>query len=303
LRIFVTQKEPGNNGMRKSILSALIWTLSLLPFWALYLISDLLFLILFYIIGYRKKIVYTNLKNSFPEKSDQERHQIAKKFYRYLPDIFVEAIKMRTISKKQVIKRIELLNEEEVNRHFEAGKSVIGVTAHYANWELGIHRLSLMTEYPKLIIYKPLNNKDFDDIYNQIRTRFGATMVPMKQILRHIVKLKNQLHISMFVADQTPLYQDSDYFMDFLNQEALVYTGTERIAKMTGNPVVFCHVGRKKKRGYYFCKFTTLAETPAMYAEHEIIELHNRFTEQIIREKPEYWLWSHNRWKRKRRAI
>jgi KDO2-lipid IV(A) lauroyltransferase len=159
-----------------------------------------------------------------------------------------------------------------------------------------------MTDHPKLIIYKPLNNKDFDDIYNNIRTRFGATMVPMKQILRHIVKLKNQLHISMFVADQTPVYQESDYFMDFLNQEALVYTGTERIAKMTGNPVVFCHIGRKEKRGYYFCKFTTLVEDPSQCVTHEITHIHNRFTEQIIRNEPAYWLWSHNRWKRKRRV-
>ncbi len=289
--------------MRKSMLSASIWILSQLPFWALYTISDFLFLLIYYILGYRKTIVYTNLRRSFPEKTTKEIHQIAKKFYRYLPDIVVEAIKMRTISREQVIERIELLNEEEVNRHFEAGKSVIGVTAHYGNWELGIHRLSLMTEHPKLVIYKPLNNKDFDDIYNHIRTRFGATMVPMKQILRHIVKLKSQIHISMFVADQTPLYQDSDYFMDFLHQEALVYTGTERIAKLTGNPVVFCQIGRKKKRGYYFCKFTTLVEKPELCAEHEITQLHNKFTEQIIQEEPAFWLWSHNRWKRKKRVI
>lgn len=289
--------------MKKNILSASIWIISLLPFRALYLISDLLFLIIYYVLGYRKEIVYTNLRKSFPEKKEKEIHLIARKFYRYLPDIVVEAIKMRTISKEQVIKRIELLNEEEVTRHFNAGKSVIGVTAHYANWELGIHRLSLMTPYPKLVIYKPLNNKNFDDIYNQIRTRFGATMVPMKQILRHIVKLKNQIHISMFVADQTPVYQDSDYFMDFLHQEALVYTGTERIANLTGNPIVFCQIGRKKKRGYYFCKFTTLVENPKMYAKYEITQLHNKFTEEIIREEPAFWLWSHNRWKRKKRAI
>jgi KDO2-lipid IV(A) lauroyltransferase len=288
--------------MKKSILSALIWTLSLLPFWALYRIADILFFLTYYCFGYRKKVVFKNLRNSFPEKDEEDIQKIAKKFYRYLPDIIVESIKMRTISRKQVIKRIELLNPEEVNRHFENGRSVIGVTAHYANWELGIHRLSLMTEHPKLIIYKPLNNKDFDDIYNNIRTRFGATMVPMKQILRHIVKLKNQLHISMFVADQTPVYQESDYFMDFLNQEALVYTGTERIAKMTGNPVVFCHIGRKEKRGYYFCKFTTLVEDPSQCVTHEITHIHNRFTEQIIRNEPAYWLWSHNRWKRKRRV-
>lgn len=287
--------------MTKNILSAALWLLSKLPFWLLYLISDILFVLIYYIFGYRKKVVYKNLRLSFPEKSEKEIHKIAKEFYKYLPDIFVETIKMISISKEEVIKRLEPLNPEEVYRHFNAGKSIVGVTAHYCNWELAIHGLSLMTDNPKLIIYKPLNNKGFDSIFNNIRSRFGATMVPMKQILRHIIKLKNTPHISMFVADQTPLYQDSDYFMTFLNQEALVYTGTERIARLTGNPVVFCEIRRKAKRGYYYCKFTTLVEDPKEYQEHEITQIHNQFTERIIREEPQYWLWSHNRWKRQRR--
>ncbi len=287
--------------MTKNIIYSILWFLSKFPFWLLYLISDIIYVLIYYVLGYRKKIVYKNLYNSFPEKSPDEIKAIAKKFYRYLPDILVETIKMISISEKEVIKRIELINPDEVYRHFHAGKSVIGVTAHYGNWELGIHRLSLMTDYPRLIIYKPLNNKNFNSIFNNIRTRFGATMVPMKQILRHIVRLKNQPHISMFVADQTPLYQDSDFFMPFLNQEALVYTGTERISKLTENPVVFCEIGRKEKRGHYFCKFTTLIENPSLYPEHEITIIHNQFTEEIIKKEPAYWLWSHNRWKRQRR--
>lgn len=288
--------------MTKNIISFILYCISKLPFTILYLISDLIFIFVFYVFRYRKKIVFKNLYNSFPEKSEQEIKKIARQFYRYFPDIIVETIKMMSISEKEVLKRIELLNPEEVYRHFGNNKSVIGVTAHYGNWELGIHRLSLMTSFPKLIIYKPLNNKKFNTIFNNIRSRFGATMVPMKQILRHIVKLKEQLHISMFVADQTPLYQDSDFFMPFLNQEALVYTGTERIAKLTGNPVVFCEIGRKPKRGYYFCKFTTLVEDPTKYKKHEITEIHNQFTESIIRNEPAYWLWSHNRWKRQRKS-
>lgn len=287
--------------MTKNIIYSILWFLSKFPFWLLYLISDIIYVLIYYVLGYRKKIVYKNLYNSFPEKSPDEIKAIAKKFYRYLPDILVETIKMISISEKEVIKRIELINPDEVYRHFRAGKAVIGVTAHYGNWELGIHRLSLMTDYPRLIIYKPLNNKNFNSIFNNIRTRFGATMVPMKQILRHIVRLKNQPHISMFVADQTPLYQDSDFFMPFLNQEALVYTGTERISKLTENPVVFCEIGRKEKRGHYFCKFTTLIENPSLYPEHEITIIHNQFTEEIIKKEPAYWLWSHNRWKRQRR--
>ncbi|WDF70462.1 lysophospholipid acyltransferase family protein [Sphingobacterium oryzagri] len=288
--------------MRKKSIAALLYMVSLLPFWLLYRFSDGLYFLLFYVVGYRKKVVLENLKNAFPKKEESERLKIAKRFYRFLPDLLVEAVKMRTISKKQVMKRIELLNTEEVWQHFEKGKGVIGVTAHYGNWELGIHRLSLMTDFPRLVIYKPLNDPDFNEVYNALRCRFGATMVPMKQILRHIVRLKNQPHISMFVADQTPTYQDSDYFMQFLQQDTLVYTGTERIAKLTKNPIVYCHIGRKAKRGHYFCKFTTLVENPDDYAPHEITEIHNRFTEKMIQEDPGYWLWSHRRWKRKRRS-
>jgi len=253
------------------------------------------------VFGYRKKVVFDNLRNAFPEKSEEEVKDIAYKFYRYFPDLLVESVKMATIKPEEVIKRIELLNPEEVYQYTEQGKGVIGVTSHYGNWELSIHRLSLMMDVPELIVYKPLNNKVFNKIHNQIRSRFGAEMVPMKQILRHIIKLKNVPHISMFVADQTPTYQDSDYFMEFLNQDTLVYTGAERISRLTKFPVVFCEVRRKEKRGYYSCRFTTLVENPDEYPEHEITHIHNRFTEEIIRSEPAFWLWSHRRWKRKRR--
>src|SRR5690606_21908200 len=142
-------------------------------------------------------------------------------------------IKMTSISKQALLNRFEMLNREGVTRHFNEGRSVMGATAHYSNWEPAIHTLSLLVKEPVLIVYKPLNNKTFETIYNQIRSRFGAVMVPMKQILRHEVRMRNKPHISIFVADQTPVHQDSDYFLEFLNQDTLVYTGTERIAKAT----------------------------------------------------------------------
>jgi len=272
--------------------------LSLLPFRALYLLSDLLFLAMYHVIGYRKAVVKENLRNAFPEKTEQERRKITQKFYRFLPDLLVEAIKMRSISAEEVKKRIVIYGQEELERHFAAGKAVVGVTAHYGNWELGIHRLSLLTDNPVLIIYKPLHNKAVNTVYNAIRSRFHAIMVPMRQTLRKIAAFRDQPHISMFVADQTPLYSDSDYFIRFLNQDTLVYTGAEKIAKMTGSPVVFCHIDRLK-RGYYCCTFTTLVEDPATVDGHGITDIHNQFTEDIIRRKPELWLWSHRRWKRK----
>ena len=287
--------------MNNSVLNILLWSISKLPFWVLYRVADIMYFLIYYIVGYRKKVVLKNLRNSFPNKSEDEIRLISKKFYKYFPDIIVESIKMFSISADQVIERVELINLDEIEKHFNNGKSIIGVTAHYCNWELAIHRMSFMTDRPKLIIYKPLNNKKFNETYNAVRTRFGATMVPMKQILRHIVRLRHTPHMSMFVADQTPIYQDSDFFLEFLNQDTLVYTGVERIAKMTNNPVVYCHIGRKKKRGYYYCKFTTLVEDPSQHETYEITRIHNKFTEDIINETPQFWLWTHNRWKRQRR--
>ena len=281
-----------------SVLSVFIHLFSLLPFRVLYVLSDLGYVLLYHIIGYRKAVVFQNLRNAFPEKSEEERRAIARKFYRFLPDLLVEAVKMRSITASDVEKRMTLRQTEELYRHLRAGKGVIGVTAHYGNWELGIHRLSLMTEYPTLIIYKPLRNKAVDTVYNAIRSRFGAIMVPMKQTLRKIVAFRDRPHISMFVADQTPGRSNSHYFIDFLNQKTPVYTGVEKIAKATGFPVVFCHIDRVK-RGRYCCTFSTLVEDPSALPEHGITDIHNKFTEDIIRRKPELWLWSHRRWKRK----
>jgi len=275
--------------------------MSLLPFWALYLLSDILFVLLYYVIGYRKKVVFENLRNAFPEKSETERKTIARKFFRFLPDLIVESIKMRTLSAEEVERRMVIYGLDELERHFNAGKAVVGVTAHYANWELGIHRLSLLTRHPVLIIYKPLENKTVDHVYNAVRGRFGAIMVPMKQTLRKIVNYRQQPHISIFVADQTPPHRETDYFIRFLNQDTLVYTGAEKIARMTNFPVVFCHIDRIR-RGYYCCTFTTLVEYPADVPENGITNIHNAFTEDIIRRKPEWWLWSHRRWKRKPRS-
>ncbi len=286
---------------KSSVLSLLVYVISLLPFWVLYRFADVLFVVLYYVIGYRRAVVNDNLRNAFPEKTDQERREIARRFYQFLPDLIVEAIKMRTISADEIKKRVSVNNSEELERHLRAGKGVVGVSAHYANWELGIHLLNQMTDQPVLIIYKPLHNKAVDSVFNAIRSRFGAIMVPMKQTLRKIVAHRHTPHISMLLADQTPLHRDSDYFISFLNQETLVYTGAEKIAKMMDFPVVFCHMDRIK-RGYYRCTFTTLVENPAAIPGHGITDIHNKFTEDIIRRKPEWWLWSHRRWKRKPKA-
>ncbi|SEN97385.1 KDO2-lipid IV(A) lauroyltransferase [bacterium A37T11] len=278
------------------IITACIYLLSLLPFWLLYLLADLIYLVLYYIVRYRKGVVRQNLANAFPEKTAEERHKIERKFYRFLADLVVECLKMPTMSLDEVAKHIKLTNPEEILQYIKSGRSVIGVTGHYANWEFAIYGVSLMAIDPFLVIYKPLSNKPFEEIYNKIRGRFGAILVPMKQTLRKIVEYRKFPHISIFVTDQTPGKHDNSHYIQFLNQETLVFLGSEKIARITDSPVVYCHIDRVK-RGHYSCTFTTLSSNPTETAEFEITHLHSKFLENIIRQKPELWLWSHRRWK------
>lgn len=212
--------------------------------------------------------------------------------------MIVEVIKMRSITADEVEKRIHIRNKEEIYRHLKEGRPIIGATGHYGNWELGIHRLSLMMQDPILIIYKPLNNKGFGKVFNHIRSRFNAKMVPMKQALRQIITNRNVPHISVFLSDQTPARSESDYFAPFLNQDTLMFLGMEKIAKNTDFPIVYCHINRIR-RGYYECTFSTLFEHPKTSGDYEITLAYKSYLEQIISKKPELWLWSHRRWKHK----
>lgn len=278
------------------LISICLSAIAILPFWLLYRLSDLLFILLYYGFGYRKKVVQTNLEKAFPEKSIQERKKISKAFYRYLADLMVEIVKLKRLTRQQVISRVHLENPEEVLQYLDKGKSIHILTAHYGNWEWGIPRLALLSEHPALIVYKPLSNPVFERIFNEIRTRYGGIMVPMKKTLRSIIQHKDQTHSSVFLSDQTPGRIETNYFIPFLNQETLVYKGIEKIARNTGFPVVFCHIDRAK-RGFYKVRFTTLASDPKSTPENQITLDHSRFLEEIIKQKPELWLWSHKRWK------
>lgn len=283
---------------RKALASALLYVVSSLPYTVLYFISDVVGFVLYRVIGYRRSVVQQNLANSFPEKSSEERKAIELKFFHYLPDLLVESVKMRTMTKEEVNRRMVLQNPEEMHKHLNAGRPVVAVTAHYGNWEWGIYSLGLMTNNPVMIIYKPLSNRKYDEIFSDIRSRFGAIMVPMKQTLRKVMAFKDKPHVSVFVADQTPPYQAHDFAVKFLNQPTLVFTGAARIAQKINAPMVYCHIDRLK-RGYYTCQFTTLHDNPVDSTVEELTTLYNRFAEAIIRQRPELWLWSHKRWKRK----
>jgi len=239
-----------------------------------------------------------NLRNSFPEKTPEELKLISKKYYRFLSDMLLESLKMMNISEQQIRRRFRINNQEEVEQYLGAGQAVTAVTGHYGNWEWGSLILSAMVKYPALITYKPLSNKEFECILNGMRGKFGAILVPMKGTLRKVIGMRGKSFLSVLVGDQTPSGEEVTYFTEFLNQPTAVFLGIEKIAKISNGPVVFCHINRYK-RGHYECNFTTLFKDPKETAEKEITNAHTRFLEEIIRKKPELWLWSHKRWKHK----
>ncbi|GAA4310973.1 lysophospholipid acyltransferase family protein [Mucilaginibacter gynuensis] len=273
-----------------------LYLVSLLPFWFLYLISDVIFVLVYHVIGYRRGVVRENLANSFPEKSEAERREIERKFFRYFADLVVETVKCISISEKTILTRMNVLNTELLDEYFGKGKSVIGAVGHYGNWEIAAQRFSFITGERRMIIYKPLSNKIYDDFFIRIRSRFGATLVAMRNTLRKMAEYRKNLSISVLVADQTPVKHEAHYFTTFLNQPTAVFLGVEKVSKMLDAVVIFCDI-KRVKRGYYTCTFVPLTETPKATAEYEITELHVKYLESMIRREPQYWLWSHRRWK------
>jgi KDO2-lipid IV(A) lauroyltransferase len=271
---------------------------SLLPFWFLYLVSDVIYIVLYYITSYRKQVVRNNLKNSFPDKTEPERLKIEKQYYRYLGDLFVETVKMISISEKELRKRMRVTNPEIVDHYFNQGRSIIAAAGHYGNWEMAALAFGMLTKKKNIIVYKPLKNSSFDTFLNKQRSRFGSMLIAMKQTLRTLIALKNEITISVLASDQTPNMHEINYFTTFLNQQTAVFLGIEKIAKMVDSVVMFYRID-VVKRGYYTYTLVPLIEHPKETAEYEITNKHVAYLDKQIKERPQYWLWSHRRWKYK----
>jgi KDO2-lipid IV(A) lauroyltransferase len=276
------------------------WIITLLPLRVLYLFSDILFILLYYFPGYRRSIVQTNLKNSFPEKTDQEIKLTEKKFYRHLADLFIETLKLTHMSPRQLKKRFIIENPELLSRLKSEGRDIVAICGHYNNWEW-MTGIPFYTDYKCLSIYKPLKNKHFDWYINSLRSEHGMILTPMSNILREIIKNRNAgiNTLSAFISDQTPAKGDINYWTQFLNQETAVYLGAEKIATKYNMAVVFFN-NQKIRRGYYRMKVELLFEQTSGLAEHQVTESHVKRLEEIITENPEYWIWSHRRWKHKK---
>jgi Kdo2-lipid IVA lauroyltransferase/acyltransferase len=276
--------------------------ISILPFWMLFGISNFFYLLVYYVIGYRKKVVYENLKKSFPEKTDQELTKIMKDFYLHFCDVIFETVKLLTISKKEFKKRCSI-NEESIKTFqyfFDKNQTFVGVMGHCGNWEWGA--IAHQVYFTRMITgdYHPLSNKNFDTFMLNLRSRFGGNIVAMTQLYKRLITLKQQ-NISTtigLIADQTPP-PESAYWTTFLHQDTPVFNGTEKLAKKFNYPVVYLNI-KKAKRGYYNLSTTVITENPKDLPDGEISELHTKHLENNILAQPYTWLWSHRRWKHKR---
>lgn len=270
--------------------------LSFLPMWFLYGISNFLYYLIYHVVKYRKKVVRKNLVNSFPDKSLAEIIKIEKEFYHYFTDLMVEVLKMSSISKAEVNKRVKVKNFHLVNAYFERGESILACSGHYCNWELFMMGAGLNLSGTAHVIYKPINNKIFEKWFNNLRTKFGNVFVPMRQTLREVIATKNQATMFCFASDQSPMRHDVQHVLNFLHQPTSVLLGLEKIAKQTNRPIFYFEVTRLK-RGYYEVECIPMCSNPKETAEHEITAMFFEHLTKTIEKGPAYWLWSHNRWK------
>ena len=273
--------------------------ISLLPFPVLYLLSDFLYVLFYYVFGYRKKVIMENIKRSFPEKTEQEQVEIGKKFYHHFCDLILESLKTFTISERQVAKRVICKNPEVINKYYDRGQSVIIAGGHYNNWELFAVGIDQAIKHKAIGIYKPLSNAFFDEKMRNTRSKYGLYMVSTKIVKKMMEEESNNLTATIFAVDQSPSNPNTCYWMRFLNQDTGVLFGAEKYAKEYNYPVVYGRIN-KEKRGHYSFEFFDVTEAPPRETAYgEITEKVTRMLEQDIRDIPQYWLWSHRRWKHK----
>jgi Kdo2-lipid IVA lauroyltransferase/acyltransferase len=273
-----------------------IWTFTLLPLRLLYLFSDFFYLIIYYVAGYRKAVVKDNLRHAFPEKSAAEINDLSRRFFKHFCDFLIESAKTIHLSKREIDRRFRYINPELFQKYYDEGKSVVLVLGHYANWEWVVHCTSVLKHQP-LAIYKPLSSEKFDELIRSIRTKWQMGTVPMNDVFRVILqKEKEKVKIlTSYLVDQTPP-RSYPFWLRFMNRETPFYNGPAKIARKFDHPVVYMKI-RKIRRGFYETEFFPLFDEPGKFSEQEIMLRIVAELEDTIRQQPEYWLWSHRRWK------
>ncbi len=279
----------------------LLYPLSLLPLPVLYLLSDAVYLLLYYGMKYRRQIVWDNLRHAFPEKSEAELHAIRKKFYHSFCDQWVETLKLLSMSKKELNRRMKG-NWEVLQAIGAEGKNAYALLGHTFNWEWAnvICQYHMPQQYA--CVYLPLSSKPFDRLMLRIRSRSGAWMVSMKALKTGLSRLKDTQHILALAADQNPSVTEVAEWIPFMNREAPFFRGPEQMARRAKAVVIFAAL-RKVKRGHYYMNISRYCDDASQTQPGEILRAYVRFMEQQMSAQPENWMWTHRRWKHKRKQI
>ena len=283
---------------------AFLWLLAWLPLRVLYVISDIIFVLIYYVVRYRRKVVRKNLQNSFPEKPEKEIRCIERKFYRHFCDIWIETIKLIHISHKTMRKRFQFKNIHILDDYYKKNQNIILYLGHYGNWEWITFAKAAQKnhahEYKAYSVYNPLHDKDLDRFMLRLREKSGSVLVPQKKVLRTMVEMKrnNTLGFFCFIADQSPRRHTIAYWQTWLNQETAPIVGPEKLAKQTDYPVIYLDI-QKPKRGHYTGEFIVMTEKPNELPEFELTKQYMALMEKNILRNPAYWLWTHKRWKHK----
>jgi len=279
------------------------YALSLLPMWVHYRLSDVMYVLVAYVVRYRHHVVQTNLRNAYPNASDAEIKVLQRRFYRHFCDVLVETVKYATISQRNIKRRMTFKGSEQIAEILNSGQSIALLLGHYGNWEwvtsFGLWLPPLEREAVLGQIYHPLENRLMNRLVLHVRNRMGPVCVPTSETLRWIIGNKNEGRLTMlgYINDQVPMWNNIHHWLRFLNQETPVFTGIERITRQQKQAVVYLEM-TCPRRGYYECEFQVITRDPASWDSYELTNEYFRRLEQTINRAPEYWLWSHNRWKR-----
>ncbi len=277
-----------------------IYFLKIIPFFLLYLVADLMYFFMYYALKYRRKVVYNNLENSFPEKSRKEIKIIARAFYRNLSDILVESVKGYSMSQESFSKRYKIENFEFVEQYLKKEKTVIALASHYGNWEWGIEAVAPVFQQKVVALYKPLSNKYIDKYLKEKRKTGGMYLVPIWETREAFEEAVENPTLFIMAADQNPGKVSKAIWVHFLNRETACIHGPESYARRYNTPLVYFDVQRIK-RGYYILRIRDLYDNPSQTETGFVTGLYMQTLEKIIQNKPENWLWSHKRWKRKKK--
>ncbi|MDE6772890.1 MAG: lysophospholipid acyltransferase family protein [Muribaculaceae bacterium] len=298
-------KEKRNTGIAFRLMSIVFFMAGSLPLWMLYGVSDFVAFLAGRVFGYRRGVIRKNLSASFPEKSRKELLNIEKGFYRFLGDYFVETLKLGRMSEKQIRKRMSFIGQEDVNECLVNGQNVSLLLGHYGNWEwISSIPLHLPSGFHAGQIYHPLENVAADQVFLNLRGRFGAESIKMKDTLPTVMNWRREgkPFIIGYIADQVPFFDGMHYFADFLNQDTPAFTGHERISRMLHASVFYCDIQRPR-RGEYVCRYIKMTDDAAGLPQFELTKKYYEMLEATIRRTPHLWLWSHNRWKRTRQGF